>query len=302
MSILPPFLGLLLAPLFLGVVNRTKALFGGRHGQPLLQGYYDLQKLLRKGTVLSRTTSWIFRAGPVAALSCALVALLLIPFGATTALVAFPGDFILLGGLLALVRFATVLAALDTGSSFEGMGASRELQFGGLCEPVFYLVLAVFVQRTGLYSLSGIYGALPQAISTVGGPALALAGMSLFAVFLAENARIPFDDPATHLELTMIHEVMVLDHSGPDFAFISYGAALKHWIAGVLLAGLAVAPLRTGIGLVDAGAVLAAMFALAVLVGAVESAMARLRLLRAPQLLAGAGALSALALLIGLME
>lgn len=300
-SLIPPVLGLLLAPLMLGVINRTKALFAGRTGQPLLQAYFDIWKLLRKGAVYSRTTSWVFRAGPVVGLAAVLVALATVPFGGIDAPLAFSGDLIVFAGLLGLLRFFTVIAALDTGSAFEGMGASREVQFASVAEPVFYLALAALVQRTGALSLSGVYGGLSFALWTAAGPALALTAATLFVVFLAENARIPVDDPNTHLELTMIHEVMVLDHSGPDLAFIHYGAALKHWVLGALIVGLAL-PVHTSQPWLNAAVAVAGMFVVAVAVGAVESAMARLRLLRVPQLLVGAGALSALALILGLMR
>ncbi len=300
-TLIPPLLGLVLAPLLLGVINRTKALFAGRRGLPLLQVYYDLWKLLRKGAVYSRTTSWVFRAGPIVGLAAILTALVVTPFGGIAAPVAFPGDLIAFAGLLGLMRFFTVLAALDTGSAFEGMGASREVQFAGLAEPAFYLALAALVQRTGALSLSEIHGAVSFPLWAAAGPALALVAATLFALFLAENARIPVDDPNTHLELTMIHEVMVLDHGGPDFAFIQYGTALKHWVFGTLLVGLVV-PLRTGYVVLDVAAALVGMALLGVAVGAVESSMARLRLVRVPQLLVGAGALSALALVIGLMR
>jgi formate hydrogenlyase subunit 4 len=300
-SAIPPLLGMLFAPLLLGIINRTKAVVAGRNGQPLLQVYYDLWRLLHKGSVYSRTTSWLFRAGPVVGLAAVLVALLIVPFGAVPGPLAFPGDLIVFAGLLGLMRFFTVVAALDTGSSFEGMGASREVQFASLAEPVFYLALAALVQRTGAWSLTGIYAALSFPAWAAAGAALALAAVALFIVFLAENSRIPVDDPTTHLELTMIHEVMVLDHSGPDFAFITYGAALKHWVLGSLLVGL-VFPVHTGRIWLDVPAALLAIALLAVAVGLVESTMARLRLLRVPQLLVGAGALCALAVVLGLMR
>jgi formate hydrogenlyase subunit 4 len=297
----PPLLGLALAPLLLGIINRTKALFAGRQGQPFLQVYFDLWRLLHKGAVYSRSTSWVFRLGPVLGLAATLVALLLVPFGSLAAPLSFTGDIVVFAGLLGLLRFATVVAALDTASSFEGMGASREVQFASLAEPVFYLALAVLVQRTGAYSLSEVYAGLSFPLWAVAGPMLALATVSLFIVFLTENARIPVDDPTTHLELTMIHEVMALDHSGPDFAFITYGAALKHWVLGALIVGVAL-PVHSGNAALDVAVSLLGMAMVGVAVGVVESSMARLRLLRVPQLLVGAGALSAFALILGLMR
>src|SRR5512137_1097673 len=153
-TLLPPLLALLLSPLLLGVINRTKALFAGRKGQPLLQGYFDLWKLLHKGAVYSRTTSWVFRAGPIVGLAAVGVATTLVPLGGVPALVAFPGDLVLLAGLLGLMRFFTVIAALDTGSAFEGMGASREVQFSALAEPALLLALAAIARASGRFSLS----------------------------------------------------------------------------------------------------------------------------------------------------
>ncbi len=296
-SLIPPLLAIALAPLLLGVINRTKAFFGGRTGQPLLQAYYDLAKLLQKGAVYSRTTTWVFRAGPVVGLACVLVATVLVPFGGASALVSFHGDLLLFIYLLGVMRFFTVIAALDTGSSFEGMGASREVQFSALAEPALLLALAAVARQTGTLSLSGMLGSTGAAAWPQAGIALALVAGALLVVLLAENARIPVDDPNTHLELTMIHEVMVLDHSGPDLAFIQYGAALKLWLLGAVLVGI-VLPTRTGNPWLDHGVAVAGMVALAAVVGAIESVMARLRLVRVPQLLVAAGVLATLALIL----
>jgi formate hydrogenlyase subunit 4 len=286
-------LALALAPLLPGIVNRVKALFGGRRGQPLLQLYRDLFRLLRKGAVYSRTTTWVFRAGPVVGLAATVSALALLPCGSLPALIAFPGDFILFAYLLGLARFMTVAAALDTGSAFEGMGASREVFFSMLAEPALLVGIAALAKLSGCLSLSDVFPRLGMSVWAADAPAMLLVAAALFIVLLAENARIPVDDPNTHLELTMIHEVMVLDHSGPDFAFIQYGAALKLWAFGLLLVGLV--PFRTGCMGLDAGVGVAWVFGAAVAVGVVEATMARLRLVRVPQLLMGAGAFSLLA-------
>jgi formate hydrogenlyase subunit 4 len=290
-------LALVLAPLLQGVINRTKAFFAGRRGQPLLQPYHDIRKLLRKGAVYSRTTTWVFRAGPLVGLAAAIAAAALLPFAGAPALVAFPGDFILLAYLLGALRFATALAALDTGSSFEGMGASREVEFSAFAEPVLFLGLAALAAATESLSLSEMLFVATGKASAHHGLVLALVAAATIVVLLAENARIPVDDPNTHLELTMVHEVMVLDHGGPDLAFIQYASALKLWVLGQLLAGL-VLPLTGLDPWLAAAAGAAGMLAVAVVVGVVESSMARLRLVRVPQLLVGAGVLSALALLL----
>ncbi len=292
-----PLCALLLAPLLLGLINRTKAVVAGRRGPPLLQPYRDVVKCLRRGAVYGEVTSWLFRLGPVVNLATLVAALLILPFGGVGAVVSFPGDLIVLAGLFALGRFVTVLAALDTGSSFEGMGASREVHFAALAEPALLVALAVLVRVTGGLSLSEIYGVVTIATWARALPALALVAMTLVVLELVENTRIPVDDPTTHLELTMIHEVMVLDHSGPDFAYIQYAAALKLWIFGALFVGLVV-PLRSGSLWLDGGAALLGMAGLAVVIGLVESAMARYRLTRVPQFIVGAATLSAVAFIV----
>lgn len=296
-SLLPPLLALIFAPLLLGITNRTKAIMAGRVGQPLLQPYYDLWKLVQKGAVYSRTTTWVFRAGPIVGLGAVLTALALMPFGGTPALLAFPGDLVVFAYMLGLARFFTVLAALDTGSSFEGMGASREVTFSALAEPALFLGLAAVARHTGSFSLSSMFTGITTESWAQAGPAFVLLAAVFLVVFLTENARLPIDDPTTHLELTMIHEVMVLDHSGPDFAFILYGGALKLWLLGTLLISVLV-PVHSGALWLDTAAATVGMVGLAVFTGLIESSMARLRLLRVPQVLVGASVLSVLALVL----
>ena len=284
-----------LAPLIQGVINRTKAVAAGRVGQPLLQPYHDLLKLVQKGAVYSRTTTWVFRAGPVVGLASMICAIALLPFGAFPALAPFAGDLVMVAYLLALARFFTVLAALDTGSGFEAMGASREVTFSALAEPALFLGWAAIARQTGTLSLTSMLGSVSTAMWMRAAPALGLTIAGLGIVFIAENARIPVDDPTTHLELTMIHEVMVLDHGGPDFAMIQYAAALKMWLLGAVIIAIAV-PWHSGDPLLDGGFAIAGMLGLAVATGIIESSMARLRLLRVTQLLIAAIVLSGLAL------
>ncbi|MGE5707241.1 MAG: respiratory chain complex I subunit 1 family protein [Bacteroidota bacterium] len=279
-----------LAPILLGIINKTKAFFAGRTGAPLLQPYFDLWKLLHKGAVYSPTTGFCFKAAPMVGLATAVAALLLLPAGGVAPL-AFPGDLVLFAYLLGLGRFFTVAAALDTGSSFEGMGASREVLFSALAEPAFFLVLAALASRTGSLSLSSLLqidsSAWAQAF-----PALLLMLVALFVVLLTENSRIPVDDPNTHLELTMIHEVMILDHGGVDLAFILYAAALRLWILGSLIVRL-ILPAAW-----PEGWFLAGMLGLAVVIGVVESSKARLQLKRVPKFIGSAAVLAALALML----
>ena len=296
-SLLPFLLSLVLAPSIQGVINRTKARAAGRVGPALMQPYRDLWKLARKGAVYSETTSWIFKAGPVAGLAAVACTAALIPFGGFLALARFAGDLIAAAYLLGLARFFAILAALDTGSSFEGMGASREAIFAALTEPVLLVALAAIVRLTGKTSLTEALGAISIQLWMRSAPALCLAVGALLIVYLAENARIPIDDPTTHLELTMIHEVMVLDHSGPDLALIQYAGALKMWLFGAIIVAI-VCPWHGADPWFDALLGLGGIFMLAIVTGLIESSMARLRLLRIPQLLIVAMILAALAVVL----
>jgi len=285
-------LGLILSPFLNGVINRVKAKFAGRRGQPLMQSYYDIVKLFRKGAVYSTTTSWVFKLSAPVSIASIIVALSVMPFCGVKALLAFNGDLIVLASMLGLARFCMVVGALDTGSSFEGMGSSREVFFSALAEPALLIGLAVLAGKTGTWSLSSML-----AVASPASFELLLVVAALFIVFLCENARIPFDDPNTHLELTMIHEAMVLDHSGPDFALINYASALKLWLLGALILGILI-PATSLAWYVTAVLHIAGMLLLAVVTGIVESVMARLRLLHVPRLLLAAGALSVIALLL----
>jgi formate hydrogenlyase subunit 4 len=292
-------LGLLLflAPLLPGAIGKVKAAFGGRTGAPLLQLYFDLWKLLRKGSVCSDTTTWLFRAGPVVGLAVPILGSLLIPFGALKAPISFTGDMILFIYLFGLSRFFTACSALDTGSSFEGMGVAREVSFSCLAEPTVFFAFVVLARLSGTFSLQGMFGSGLAAGWTTTAAPLGLILVCLLVVLLAECSRIPFDDPATHLELTMIHEVMVLDHSGPALALILYGTAMKLFVIGALLADLILPP-ATGNLLLDTALFSAVMLLLAAGIGLVESTMARLRLPRVPQLLVGTSLLSFFSLIL----
>ena len=296
-QIIHVLLAITVPPLLLGVVAKTKALFAGRVGPPLLQPYYDLIRLMQKGSVFSTTTTWVFRAGPVVALVTAALAALLVPLTADSAPLSFTGDLILLAYLFGLGRFFTALAALDTGSSFEGMGAAREVTFSCLAEPAFFMGLLVLVKLSGSLQLSVMLGSTLAAHWPTAGASLALVLISWFIVLLAENSRIPFDDPNTHLELTMIHEVMVLDHSGPAYGMILYGAALKLFVFGTLIVRLAL-PWETGTLAADWLIFGGGILGVAVLIGIVESSMARLRLTHVPILLVAACLLSAFGIVL----
>lgn len=290
---------LLLSPLLLGIITKTKALVAGRKGPPVLQLYWDLAKLWRKDQVLSRTTTYVFLAGPVAALALPAVAALLLPMGSGRAPLGFTGDLIAFAYLLAMARFLLVLSALDTGSSFEGMGAAREVAYSALAEPALFLGLAALATFTSSLSLGPTLSAAGRNWGAASGP-LTLVLAAWVLVFLVEGSRIPFDDPDTHLELTMIHEVMVLDHSGPPLGLLLYGASVKLFVLGALLVKLCLP--TTGRWWLDWPFFFGGLGLLAVAVGLVESTMARLRLNRVPQLLMVAMLCGAFAFLMLLLQ
>lgn len=288
---------LLTAPLVPGVIWRTKALLTGRRGAPVWQLYADLWKLARRGVVYSTTTTWLFRAAPAVLLATTLTAAVLMPFGGGAALVRFTGDAVAFVGLLALGRFALVLAALDTGSSFEGMGASREVAFASLVEPGLLVSLVVLGVLARDFSLTAMLAGTERTLATVTAPASVMVAVSLFALALAECARVPVDDPATHLELTMIHEVIVLDHSGPDLAMILYAGAVKLALFGWIIASVLM-PSPHAAGLVGLLALIAGALAMGVAIGIVESVTARLRLPKVPLYIASASALGLFGLIL----
>nr|WP_321499813.1 NADH-quinone oxidoreductase subunit H [uncultured Dethiosulfovibrio sp.] len=285
-SILAVVMALVGAPFLRTVVNRTKSAMAGRQGPPLLLPYHSLLRLLSKGAVYGDGTTWVFRAGPVISLAANFGALCLVPFAGRASLIHFDGDIILMAYLLGVGRYFTVLAAMDTGSSFEGMGANREAFFSALTEPSLLLGVAGLGAITGSLSLSGVYGGIRGSVFLGANlPAMIFILAAFVIVYLTENSRIPVDDPTTHLELTMIHEVMVLDHCGVDLAFIEYGGALKLWIMGLLITGL-VYPGGSGSLFLDVALSLLCLLGLQVALGLVESSMARLKMGRIPQFLA----------------
>jgi formate hydrogenlyase subunit 4 len=281
---------LLLAPLLPGIINKVKAWVAGRRGPPVLQLYFDLAKLWRKGVVLSTAVSPAHVIGPAVAWIAIIAAALLLPVGPAGASLSFRGDALLFVYLLAFARFCIALAALDTGSAFEGMGVAREVSYAVLSEAAIVTALLTLCVQTGSVSLATML-----APSAGAGAALLAAG--LFGVLLAENCRVPFDDPNTHLELTMVHEVMVLDHSGPPLAAILHGASLKLLLFAVLLTE-AVLPLGKLTLLEAIGALVVSVFVVAVVVGLVESLLARLAFRRVPLLLTTAFLFCLFALLV----
>jgi formate hydrogenlyase subunit 4 len=266
-----------LAPVLPGVVTRTKSWWAGRRGAPVLQPAYDLVKLMRKRAVYSATTTALFRVAPWTVLGATVVASLVVPL-AGPALVSFPGDVVFFAYAWGLARAAMMLGALDTGSPFEGMAASREATFSTLLEPALFLLAG----GVGLVGDVDTLGAMVQVRGhdATGWLVWALSVVTLTVLVQVEAARLPVDDPTTHLELTMVHEGMILDHSGPDLAALQYAAGLKLATGLALLAALFV---PVGLPPWAAGlATAAGCLALAVGLGTVESLTARLRMRAVP--------------------
>lgn len=283
------------APIVAGIVSRTKAIVAGRRGPPVWQLYADLWKLARRGVVYSTTTTWIFRLAPVVLVTTTLVAATLLPLDGRHSILRFAGDAVAFAYLLALGRFLLVLAALDTGSSFEGMGASREVTFASIVEPgLFIAIVALGVMAHDL-SLSAMLGsaARPVDATTVS----VMVAASVFTLALAECSRVPVDDPATHLELTMVHEVMVLDHSGPDLAMILYANALKLAVFAGIIVNVLV-PQPRAHGWIGVAALFGSLIGMGIAVGIVESVMARLRLPKVPLYIAASSALALFGLIL----
>jgi formate hydrogenlyase subunit 4 len=263
--------------LLVGVIQRTKALWAGRKGPPLLQSFFDLARLCRKAPVYSTATTPLFWLGPLVSLAVALVSGMVVPLLGETAPLAFSFDFVMVVYAWGLGRAFLALSALDTGSSFEGMGASRELTYAAFVEPALFLALGTLAAATGATTFTDVlsvgFHSLDRALTSV---AVALA---LFVVLTVESSRGPADDPSTHLELTMIHEVMALDHSGPDLAALQFASSVKMTLLAAVIARL----LTPGHG---ALVHLALMVVVAVAVGCLEASMARVKLKVIPQYIA----------------
>jgi formate hydrogenlyase subunit 4 len=283
------------APIVAGVVSRTKAIMAGRRGPPLWQLYADLWKLARRGVVYSTTTTWMFRLAPVMLVATTIVAASLLPLDGRGSLLRFAGDAVAFAYLLALGRFVLVLAALDTGSSFEGMGASREVTFASFVEPGLFIAVAALAVMAHDLSLSAMLGAAPRPTDAT--TVSVMVAASVFMLALAECSRVPVDDPATHLELTMVHEVMVLDHSGPDLAMILYANALKLALFAGIIVNVVLPQPRAG-GWLGIAVLLGSVIAVGIAVGIVESVMARLRMPKVPLYIAASSALALFGLVL----
>jgi len=232
-------LAIVTALFFPGIILRVKSMASGRKGPGIMQPWKNIWVLLHKGSVFSTATSFIFRMAPVIYLSTILCAMLLLPFPGVPSVFGFNGDFLLFAYMLALGKFIFILGALDTGSSFEGMGANREALYSMLAEPAFFILFGTLALLTGHTSMQQIF----ESFQFVGHNSFIIGFIAVYLlvqIAMIENSRMPVDDPKTHLELTMVHEVMILDHSGFDLALMHIGTALKFAMYGLLIANFLV--------------------------------------------------------------
>lgn len=265
---------LIAAIFFTGIIIRTKSIFSGRKGPGILQPMKDVIRLFRKGAVYSQTTSFVFQIAPTIYFASVFMAMLVVPFGQSKGFISFNGDFIFFAYVLALGKFFSIISAMDTGSSFEGMGASREALYSMLAEPAFFILMGSLALLTGHLSFQEIFAALH--IGSYITYALAiLATFVILMIAMIENSRMPIDDPKTHLELTMIHEVMILDNSGFDLGLILTAGYLKFAVYGALIVNLfvGVIPYEYTIPMF-----FIIQFLVAVAIGTIESFMARFRM------------------------
>jgi formate hydrogenlyase subunit 4 len=288
------------SPLLVGVIRKVKARLQGRRGASIFQPYADIGKLFSKEAVVSENTSWIFRFTPYVLGATMLLSALIVPVLTTRAPLGFLGNIIVLMYLFLLATFFLALAGLDAGSAFGGMGSSREVAIAALAEPTVLIAIFGIALRAGTTSLDGIitrFAAEPLLMLNAGH---LLAFVAFFIVALAENGRLPVDNPATHLELTMIHEAMILEYSGRHLALVEWAAGMKLFLFLTLLSNLffpwGVALTHTPLALFIACLALAVkllLFALAIAL--VETWVAKLRLFRVPELLAGSFTVALLA-------
>ena len=279
-----------------GVINRTKSWAVGRKGPRLMQSAYDLARLLGKRPVVSHTASPLFRSGAYVTLVCGVLAASMSPILGNFAPLQFDHDFIVVAYTLGFARIALMLCAMDVGSSFEGMGAAREASFSAYAEPALFLLIGTACAATGMTSFAGLIGTLHS--TPYYGLIVAPLCVALLILLQAEAARVPVDDPLTHLELTMIHEVMILDHSGPELAAMQFSAALKMTLYAGLIAALINPFSPTESPLACALASLGLMLAVALVVGSIESLSARLPMRWVTRYLSIASAAALLAMIV----
>jgi len=280
------------ALLFSGIINKVKSVTAGRKGPSYFQPVFDIIRLFKKHSIYSTTTSYIFRLAPLVYFATIFTALLFIPFFRNKGLFSFEGDFVVFAYLIGLGRFMMIIAAMDTGSGFEGMGANREALFSLLVEPAFFILLGSLALVTDQISFYSLFNNIHfnSGLSIV---IIIIITYVLIQIAMVENSRIPVDDPKTHLELTMIHEVMVLDYCGFDLALIQLTNLLKFSVFGALIANFVI-PLSTPL-LFQITGFLAVEIIFAVIVGMLESFRARNKMNKNPQWIIS---LSAIAILV----
>ena len=286
---------ILLGPLLVGIVRKTKAFLSCRQGAPVSQPYLDLWKLFRRGIVRSTTASWVFDLSAPVVLGASLVLAAATPLGSRE--VPLPMHFILFLYLMALPRFFQTLAGLDTGSAFGGLGSSREVAVSAMAEPALILAFCGLAYLGGADTVSGMIGGIPAGRVHLRPEVILLAG-TLFLLLLAENARIPVDDPATHLELTMIHEAMVLDHAGVDLAMIQLASGIRLVLFSALVSGTLFPAALSLPPLLAIPAAAAKLVLSGCLVGATEAGMARMKISRIASYLLIAVVLASIALAV----
>ncbi len=269
-------IALLVLPfLMIGTIKKTKAFWAGRKGVSLLQPFYDFLRLMKKESVYSKTTSWIFKFAPVFNFTTVLFASLFVPLISGQAIINMPFGFIIFSYVLGLGKFFSLIGAMDTGSSFEGMGASREACFSTIVEPAFFILMGSVVALTKVSTFENLKIILENA-GIYGYLIILLTAFTLFIMLLIEGCRVPVDDPTTHLELTMIHEVMVLDNSGADLGLISWGSAIKMFLFEALIAALII-PHNFPFW-ISSLAFLGMIFLISIIIGTVEASIARFRM------------------------
>ena len=300
--VVQPLLAVALAPGLVGFIRWLKAQLQGRRGAPPWQPYFELRKLFGKEAVVSHTASWIFRATPFVVFGTSVLVASLVPLVVVPASPLVVGDLFAAVYLLLLGTFFLALAGLDTGSAFGGMGASREMTVVALTEPTVALSIVALALNAGSTNFSQIVGRTIGEPAAAFGPGHLLAFAALFVVTLAETGRLPVDNPSTHLELTMIHEAMVLEYSGPYLALIEWGSALKLLVFLALAANLfipwglafSLAPIALATGL---STFIVKLGALAIAIAVLETRVAKLRLFRVPELLSASFVLALLAVM-----
>lgn len=267
---------LLIAPFFMmGLIKKTKSFWGGRKGPSIVQPLFDFIKLLKKDFIISETTSTIFRITPIISIATVLFASLFIPLATGSAIINIPVGLIVFAYILGLGKFFALISAMDTGSSFEGMGASREACFTSIVEPAFFMTMGSIMALTGNYTFESLTKILESA-GSFGILIIVFTILTLFIMLLTEGSRVPFDDPATHLELTMVHEVMILDNSGIDLALLTWANGIKMFLISSIIAHMIIPNNVSNI--FEFLLYIGIIAMLSVIIGTVESGMARIRM------------------------